>query len=196
MCSSDLEIYRTALGFAPDDPELHAQFSTWQSASGDLSGAVLSARRVTELLPHSVTAWAALGDALMRQEKFSEATSAYAKAIQRDPENYWARHNLARLHLKLNRREEFHAVVRAKETFVAVVTNQEFGRDIAKELQALRTVHEFTRVVRIMRADPQSKNTLSHCLRSAMRCTRGRPRPAPGTSLRRRIGTRRWRSSG
>lgn len=100
------ELYRAALAAAPDDPVLHAQHAAWQSASGDHAGATASARRVVELLPHSVTAWAALGDALVQQEQFTAAADAYAEGLRRDPDNYWARHNLARLYTRLDRRDD------------------------------------------------------------------------------------------
>jgi len=100
------ELYRDALAAAPDDPVLHAQRAAWQSASGDRAGSTASARRVVELLPHSVTAWAALGDALVWQEQFTAAADAYTEGLRRDPENYWARHNLARLYTRLDRRDD------------------------------------------------------------------------------------------
>ena len=100
------DMFRTALAAAPDDPILHAQHAAWLAASGDLPSAVVAARRVVELQPHNVTAWAALGDGLAAQEKFSDAARAYEEGLRRDPENYWARHNLARIYTRLDRRAE------------------------------------------------------------------------------------------
>ena len=100
------ELYRAALATSPEDAVLHAQHAAWQGASGDLTGATASARRAAELQPHSVTAWAALGDALVRQEQFTAAADAYTDGLKRDPENYWARHNLARLYTRLDRRDD------------------------------------------------------------------------------------------
>lgn len=100
------EIYRAALAAAPGDAVLHAQYAAWQSASGDLAGSAASARRVVELLPHSIKAWADLGDALMQQGQLAAAADAYTEGLRRDPENYWARHNLARLYTRLDRRED------------------------------------------------------------------------------------------
>lgn len=115
------EIYRTALARAPDDPVLHAQHAAWQAEAGDLKGATASARRVVELLPHSVTAWAELGSALGRQKEFAAAADAYTEGLRRDPDNYWARHNLAGLYLRLNRRadavREYQRVLQIKPRF-------------------------------------------------------------------------------
>jgi tetratricopeptide (TPR) repeat protein len=115
------EIYRTALAYAPQDPVLHAQHAAWQAEAGDLKGSAASARRVVELLPHSVTAWAELGNALGRQEQFAAAADAYIEGLRRDPDNYWARHNLAGLYLRLDRRadaeREYQRVLQIKPRF-------------------------------------------------------------------------------
>jgi tetratricopeptide (TPR) repeat protein len=115
------EIYRTALAHAPDDPVLHAHHAAWQAEAGDLKGATASARHVVELLPHSVSAWAELGSALGRQKEFAAAADAYTEGLRRDPDNYWARHNLAGLYLRLNRRadavREYQRVLQIKPRF-------------------------------------------------------------------------------
>ena len=115
------ELYRAALAAVPEDAALHAQFAAWQTAAGDAKGATESARRVVELQPHSMSAWAALGDALVQQEQLAAAADAYTEGLKRDPENYWARHSLARLYTRLDRREdalrEYRHALRLKPRF-------------------------------------------------------------------------------
>lgn len=115
------EIFRAALMTAPDDAILHAQHTAWLTAAGDLPSATASARRVVELQPNNVTGWAALGDALVEQNQFTDAAKAYEEGLRRDPDNFWARHNLARIYLRLDRRDqaerEYRRVLQLKPRF-------------------------------------------------------------------------------
>jgi tetratricopeptide (TPR) repeat protein len=99
-------LFREALAAAPDDPVLHSQRASMLATAGDAAGAAESARRVIQLLPHSAEAWGQLGDALVRQKRFPEAAEAFAEAFRRDPDSFWALHNLAQTHARLGRRDQ------------------------------------------------------------------------------------------
>lgn len=55
---------------------------------------------------HSAEGWGELGDALAQQEQFAAAAEAYAEAIGHEPDNFWARQNLARTYTRLGRPDE------------------------------------------------------------------------------------------
>lgn len=114
-------LFREALAAAPDDPVLYSLRATMLATAGDAVGAAESARHVIDLLPHSAEAWGQLGDALVRQQNFTEAASAFAEAFRRDPDSFWALHNLAQTHARLGRRdqamEEFRRAIQLKPRF-------------------------------------------------------------------------------
>jgi tetratricopeptide (TPR) repeat protein len=115
------QLFREALATASDDPVLHSQRATMLAAAGDAAGAAESARRVIQLLPHSAEARGQLGDALVRQQKYSEAAEAFSEAFRRDPDSFWALQNLAQAHAKLGRRDdamsEFRRTIQLKPRF-------------------------------------------------------------------------------
>jgi tetratricopeptide (TPR) repeat protein len=101
-----LKASQEALIAVPDDPFLNGQLAFLKEMTGDLSGAILAARRATELLPSNSEGWMQLGSILAGQQKYDEAATAFERAFQLDPENVWALQNFAESLVKLNRRDE------------------------------------------------------------------------------------------
>jgi tetratricopeptide (TPR) repeat protein len=96
----------TALAMAPDDPVLLGLLSFLEQASGDLDGAATLARRRVEVLPSSGQAWQQYGLILVRQNKATEAVSAFGRATELDPMDVLHRHNLAQSLWLLGRHDE------------------------------------------------------------------------------------------
>jgi tetratricopeptide (TPR) repeat protein len=88
---------RNALVAAPDDWVLHQTLARLQQQSGELSGATLSWRRVTELLPRQADNWERLGTELAEQKRFAEARTAFQEALRLDPDSLSALTGIAQL---------------------------------------------------------------------------------------------------
>ena len=56
----------------------------------------------------------------------------------------------------IDRRQEFHVVIRAEQPFVAVIHNQQLGRHVAEQMQHVRPINKIAPVVGVFRshADP------------------------------------------
>ncbi len=88
---------RAALTFTPDDPALLMRLAALLDAGGKWEEATEAAQRVVELLPHHVDAWMQLGVALVHQNRNEEAVQAFESCLARDPQNVFARVNLAQV---------------------------------------------------------------------------------------------------
>jgi tetratricopeptide (TPR) repeat protein len=102
---------------------LHA---TILAGFGDTGRAVGLWRRVTSLAPTYVPARLRMGDALLKANRVQEAETAYAGALQQDPENPYALFGLARIDFEAGRWEK------AQERLEKVVakTNYQLGYDL------------------------------------------------------------------
>ncbi len=101
-----LHITQHAADAAPDDALLQGQLATLKQAAGDSAGAQAAAVRMTTLLPSGTEGWLQLGAALVQQQRFEEAATAFRSAYALDPEDVWALQNLAQSLVKLGRRDE------------------------------------------------------------------------------------------
>jgi tetratricopeptide (TPR) repeat protein len=95
-----------ALAVAPDDPILHERLATLKQLSGDLTDAATNALRAVNLLPSNSEDWSQLGVILAKQKKYEDATAAFRRAFQLNPEDVWALLDLAQSLKDLGRRDE------------------------------------------------------------------------------------------
>ena len=62
----------------------------------------------------------------------------------------------------VNGRQEFDFIVAGKQTFITVTANQQFGRDIAEQLQHAGAVDKFAAVMGVGKTHSQSDHSFSH----------------------------------
>lgn len=70
---------------APEDPIVAMHASVVREASGDMDGALASAREASELGPGRFETWGRLGDLAGRMEEFDEAEIALSRCLQLNP---------------------------------------------------------------------------------------------------------------
>jgi tetratricopeptide (TPR) repeat protein len=112
----------SAIALFPDDPLLHQQLGELKQADADHAGAAQEAQRSLDLLPSNPGAWLLLGLALVQQEKYEDASTAFRQSIKLDSQDVWARQNLALCFEKLGRKDE--AIREFKQ---ALATKPRFG---------------------------------------------------------------------
>jgi tetratricopeptide (TPR) repeat protein len=114
-------VVEAAVNNSPRDPILLNNLSKLRQRTGDLHGAVDAARRSIELMPHWRDGWYHLGLVQAQAHQDDDAVASLEKAIEIDPQNVWALHNLAMAHLRMGKKdealEEFQRVVAAKPRF-------------------------------------------------------------------------------
>lgn len=89
-----VQTYRAAVGRAPKDWVLHENFAKLLQSIGDPAGAEHEWRAVTELLPHSASAWYGLGNVLDGQGKSGAALECFQRALKLKPGAIEARNGL------------------------------------------------------------------------------------------------------
>jgi tetratricopeptide (TPR) repeat protein len=75
------QMYEQALAMAPDDFHLHVNFEGFLETGGDLTEAVVEAKRSCELVPQMPEAYYYTGTLLVREGKINEATNYFLRAI-------------------------------------------------------------------------------------------------------------------
>jgi tetratricopeptide (TPR) repeat protein len=91
---------RDAIMAAPGDWVLRKNLALLCQETGDQDGAVESWRRVVELLPYYAAGWQSLGAALIAQNKYGDASAAYASALQLEPDNVYAMDDVAQIFVR------------------------------------------------------------------------------------------------
>jgi len=89
-----IEVYRAALGIAPDDWILHENFAKLLQSTGDPPGAEEQWRKVVALMPHYEQAYYSLGNVLDAQGKSGEALDYLRRAVRRRPDSLEAHNGL------------------------------------------------------------------------------------------------------
>jgi len=97
---------RQSLTVWPDDPILYQELAKVCGASGDVKGAVVAARRATDLLPNATTSWMLLGDALERDQAFDEAIRAFTQALESEPRNVWTVQSIAQTYERMGKPDD------------------------------------------------------------------------------------------
>lgn len=93
-----IEVYEQGIDSVRErSAHLHRELGRLLSDQGDHERAIALLQQATLVDPEDVEAWANLGLALRRQGRLEEAASAYRRALQLNPDHYWANHLLARL---------------------------------------------------------------------------------------------------
>jgi tetratricopeptide (TPR) repeat protein len=98
---------REAVALDPNAWQTHAQLAHAAShagaGAGELREAELAASRTVALAPHQAGAHIAAGAVAAALGRRSDAAGAFRRALEIDPQNSAAHHELARLHLRKNR---------------------------------------------------------------------------------------------
>jgi len=81
-----LDEYRQAVGLAPDDWVLHANYARVLEAAGDVAGAEGQWREVARLVPQEPDAWFQLGNLSEGRSSLEEAEGLFREALKRKPE--------------------------------------------------------------------------------------------------------------
>jgi tetratricopeptide (TPR) repeat protein len=79
---------------APNKPRAQMNFGILLSGEGRFDEAMVYLNRAVQLDPDYDIGYYSLGDALLKQKKYIQASESYAKALQIKPENALARFNL------------------------------------------------------------------------------------------------------
>ena len=78
--------YRAALGLAPGDWVLHANFGRLLEAAGDGPGAVTEWQEVTRLMLDEPDGWFQLGELAYGRQQYPEADKYYSESLRRKPD--------------------------------------------------------------------------------------------------------------
>ena len=81
---------------APNKPRAQMNFGILLSGEGRFDEAMVYLNRAVQLDPDYDIGYYSLGDALLKQKKYIQASESYAKALQIKPENALARFNLGK----------------------------------------------------------------------------------------------------
>jgi tetratricopeptide (TPR) repeat protein len=81
---------------APNKPRAQMNFGILLSKEGRIDEAMVYLNRAVELDPDYDMGYYSLGDALMKQKKYIQASESYAKSLQIKPQNALARFNLGK----------------------------------------------------------------------------------------------------
>lgn len=145
-----VQTYRKALAAAPKDWVLHENFAKLLQHIGDATGAGREWRTVTELLPHSVTAWYGLGNVLDGLGKSGEALSCFRKALALKPGAVEARNGLGLALASQGRNadaaREYKMALRQKPDFAEARVN--LGLTLAKEGKRTEAMAEYRAALR------------------------------------------------
>jgi tetratricopeptide (TPR) repeat protein len=98
--------YREALAQSPDDRFLYENLGYLQQKGGDLSGALESWRRLSQLLPHYSQAQCQMGLLLTLQKHHDEAIRVFEEALRLDPDSFVALDGMANALAVQGKKEE------------------------------------------------------------------------------------------
>ncbi len=93
---NDLTLWADIAQKAPAKPRAQMNFGIILSMKGHMDEAMVYLERAVRLAPDEAIVHYSLGDALMKQNKYIEASRSYARALQLEPANILARFNLAK----------------------------------------------------------------------------------------------------
>ena len=142
--------YTAAVAKAPKDWVLHENFAKLMQHVGDATGAEREWRTVTELLPHSASAWYGLGNVLDAIGKAGEALDCFHKALSLRPGAVEARNGLGLTLASQGRTadavKEYRAAIRQKPDFAEARVN--LGLALAKEGKLAEAMNEYRSALR------------------------------------------------
>jgi tetratricopeptide (TPR) repeat protein len=132
--------YQTALGLAPEDWVLRANYARLLEAAGDAPAAAAQWQTVARLLPHEADAWFQLGDLAYSARSFSQAQDLFREALKRKRDCLEALNGLGLALAAQNQAEaamrEFKAALRLDRYFSAARVNLAVGLANRDEIPA------------------------------------------------------------
>jgi tetratricopeptide (TPR) repeat protein len=145
-----IETYTHALKLAPDDWILHENFARLLQEIGDSDNAEKEWRRVTELLPHSASAWYSLGNVLDARGKGGEALMCFQRALKLNPNAVEARNGMGLVLASMGRApeavKEYQAALRSKPEFAEARVN--LGLTLAQRGEHDAAIREYQTALR------------------------------------------------
>ena len=78
--------YQAALGLAPEDWVLHANYGRLLESAGDEPAAALQWQEVARLMPHEPDPWFQLGNLAYNARSFAQAQGLFLEALERKPD--------------------------------------------------------------------------------------------------------------